>query len=146
MFGFKGGDTLKNGFEENRKICQKQQTELRRMLSNAEQFQEACQLFFKQHAMLHSARISQNEYFSLEDEVFENLGEKTARRIPHNSDHSIIWNIWHIARIEDVTMNLLVAGSPQILSKENWLPMLNVSIHDTGNAMDGQAVADTSDS
>lgn len=135
---------MKEGLEENRKICQKQQTELRRILPSAEHYQEARELFFKQHAMLHSAKMSQGELFSLEDEVFDDLSEETARRIPHSSDHSIVWNIWHIARIEDMTMNLLVAGSPQILNQDNWLTELGAKITDTGNAMDPEAVVELS--
>jgi hypothetical protein len=41
-------------------------------------------------------------------------------------------------------MNLLVAGSPQVLNRENWLERMNVAIQHTGNAMDQAAVADLS--
>ena len=34
--------------------------------------------------------------------------------------HSIAWFIWHMTRIEDVTMNLLLAGSPEVFSSANW--------------------------
>lgn len=135
---------MKDRLEANRKICLKQQTELRNYLHRASQFQEALELFFKQHAMLHSFEMAHTEPFSLEDEVFEDLGEEKARHIPINSEHSIIWNIWHIARIEDVTMNLLVAGSPQILNQGDWLPKLKVSARDTGNAMRVDEIADLS--
>ena len=135
---------MKDGLEANRKICLKQQSDLRHKLLNSDQFQEAKQLFFKQHAMLHSARMAQTTSFSLEDEVFEDLSEEKARRIPRISEHSIIWNIWHISRIEDVAMNILVTGSPQILNQDDWLPRMKISAHDTGNAMDEQVVIDLS--
>jgi hypothetical protein len=131
---------LKERLEANRKICLQQQTELRHKLLSAEKYQEACQLFFRQHAMLHSAGITQEDLFSLEDEVFDHLSEEKARRIPLNSEHSILWNIWHIVRIEDVTMNLLVAGSPQVLNQENWLKKMNITVSDTGNAMDNDSI------
>ncbi len=115
---------MKEGLEANRKICQKQQTELRHMLLSDNQCQYAFQLFFKQHAMLHSASMAQTEPFSLEDEVFEDLSDDIARQIPRTSQNSIIWNIWHIARIEDVAMNMLVAESTQVFTGEigrpNW--------------------------
>jgi hypothetical protein len=126
---------LKDGLEANRKICLRQQTELRNKLHSTDQYQEAFNLFFKQHAMLHSFAMARTEPFSLEDEVFEDLNEERARRIPGNSEHSIVWNIWHIARIEDVTMNILVAGSPQILNRGHWIRKLMVPFRDTGNAM-----------
>jgi len=61
--------------------------------------------------------------------------------VPRNCAHSIAWIIWHIARIEDVTMNLLVAGTPQIFQRDNWRTRLKISRRDTGNAMDAQDAA-----
>jgi len=126
---------MKEGLEANRKICQKQQFELRQTLFSDDRHQDAFQLFFKQHAMLHSASMAQTETFSLEDEVFEGLSEERARRIPHTSENSIIWNIWHIARIEDVAMNILVAGSQQVFIQDDWQNKLEIEARDTGNAM-----------
>ena len=126
---------MKDGLEANRKICQKQQTELRHMLLSDDLYQDAFHIFFTQHAMLHSASMLQTEQFSLEDEVFENLSEQEARRIPNTSENSIIWNIWHIARIEDVAMNMLVAGDQQVFTQEGWQNSLGIEAHDTGNAM-----------
>jgi hypothetical protein len=135
---------LKDGLEANRKLCLKQQTELRNKLLSADYYQEACQLFFKQHAMLHSVKMAQTEPWSLEDEVFDALSDEKARRIPCNSEHSIIWNIWHIARIEDVAMNLLVAGSRQVLNQDNWLKQMKLKVRDTGSTMDTEGVVDLS--
>ena len=137
-------DNLKNELEASRKQCMKRQTELRHKLLSADHYQEARQLFFKQHAMLHSVKMAQTEAWSLEDEVFDELSKEKARRITGNSEHSIIWNIWHIARIEDVAMNLLVAGRPQILNQDNWLKQMKVKVRDTGNAMDEEGIADLS--
>lgn len=49
--------------------------------------------------------------------------------------------MWHIARIEDVTMNMLVAGSPQILHQGGWLERMKIGGRDTGNLMDPEDVA-----
>jgi hypothetical protein len=56
------------------------------------------------------------------------------RRIPQKEEHSLAWLLWHMARIEDVTMNLLVAGAPQLFTIEKWQGLLSVSVQDTGNA------------
>jgi hypothetical protein len=136
---------LKEGLEANRKICQKQQTELRRMLLSDDRYQDAFQVFFKQHAMLHSAKMANTGSFSLEDEVFEDLSEEHARRIPQQSENSIIWNIWHIARIEDVAMNMLVAGSHQVFTSEDWGEKLKIEAIDTGNAMPAALIKSLSD-
>ena len=135
---------MKEGLEANRKICQIQQTELRHKLLSAEQYQEACQLFFRQHAMLHSGKMANAGLFSLEDEVFDDLSEEVARRIPRNSEHSIVWNIWHIARIEDITMNMLVAGSQQILIQDNWLAQMKIGVRHSGNAMEVEEILELS--
>lgn len=130
--------------ETNRKLCLKQQTELRRILVGDNRHHEAIQLLLCQHAMLHSAKMAQTGFWSFEDEVLDDLTERQVRRIPRNCDHSIAWNIWHIARIEDVAMNLLVAGSPQILNQDNWLERMKITIWDTGNAMSKEGVVDLS--
>ncbi len=43
--------------------------------------------------------------------------------------------MWHMARCEDIAMNLLVAGSPQVLNQGHWLKKMKVKVCDTGNAM-----------
>jgi hypothetical protein len=130
--------------ESNRKLCLKQQTELRRVLTRSKQHDEAMQLFFSQHALLHSANMAGTEPWSFEDAILDDMDEKHIRCIPQNCEHSVAWNIWHIARIEDVAMNLLVAGSPQIFYQDNWLERMRVKVHHTGNAMHPDGVADLS--
>ena len=127
--------------EINRKLLNEQQTELRRVMTGLNQHDKAIRLFLRQHAMLHSARMTDGETWSFEDEILNDMTEEQIRRIPMNCEHSVAWCIWHLARIEDVAMNLLVAGSPQVLNRENWLERIKVAVRDTGNAMDAEAVA-----
>jgi hypothetical protein len=130
--------------ESYRKMCLKQQTELRRIMMGFNQHDKAIQLFLSQHAMLHSTKMAHTESWSFEDEVLNDIPEGQIRRIPQGVDHSIAWLIWHIARCEDITMNLLVAGSPQILRRDNWLEQMKIAVCDTGNAMDEAGVANFS--
>ena len=127
--------------ESYRKSWSKQQTKFRRILLSTDQHDKAIALFFSQHAMLHSAQIALSEPWSFEDAVFNDMAERQIRRIPQNCDHSVAWLIWHLARIEDVAMNILVAGSPQILDGNNWLERMKISVRNTGNAMDEAGVA-----
>jgi hypothetical protein len=53
--------------------------------------------------------------------------------MPTQKDETIAWVIWHIARIEDLTMNFLVARKEQIFSEE-WKDKLGITLVDTGNA------------
>jgi len=60
--------------------------------------------------MVHSAMMAQSGLCSFEDEIWQDTTEEVIRRIPRNCDHSVARIMWHIACIEDVAMNLLVAG------------------------------------
>jgi len=130
--------------EAHRKLWNKQQQEFRRILLNFDQHHKAIERFLSQHAMLHSAKMADTEIWSFEDEILDDMSEEQFRRIPRNCEHSVAWAIWHTARIEDVAMNLLVAGGPQIAHRDDWLTHMNSSVHDTGNAMTEDAVADLS--
>lgn len=127
--------------EYYRKHCLQQQTELRAVLDNQDQFTQGIEMFLDQHAMLHSGKITKADTWSFADAVMADISEELIRRIPNNCEHSIVWIIWHIARIEDVTMNLLVAGTPQIFLNNNWQEQIKTTIRHTGNAMDLEEVS-----
>lgn len=126
--------------DPNRKFWNQQQKELRHALERGEDYREATEVFLSQHAMVHSANMSQAGLWSFEDEIWQYLTEETTRRIPKNCHHSIAWNIWHLARIEDVTMNLLVADSPQCLYQENWNERMKITDLHTGNGMSDEEI------
>ena len=128
----------------NRKLWNQQQQALRQNLARAFNHQKAIELFLSQHAMLHAAEMSHAGVWSFEDEILDDMTGAQMRVIPRNCDHSIAWMFWHMARIEDVTMNLLVAGSPQLLLRDGWFGRMQVNVRDTGNAMDAAGVADLS--
>lgn len=130
--------------ESHRRLWNKRQSEFRRVLLRFDQHQKAIELFLSQHATLHSAKMAQSEAWSFEDDVLEDMTVAQIRRIPRNCDHSVAWLLWHMTRIEDVAMNLLVAGEPQILHRENWLERMKINIRDTGNAMSEVGVANLS--
>ena len=134
-----------NKSESYRKQCHNQQTELRRIIASSDLHDEAMQLFFRQHAMLHAMEIVGTEPWSFEDEVLGGMTDAEIRQIPPKEEHSVAWILWHIARCEDITMNLLVAGGPQVLNQEDWLRRTNAPIRHTGNAMDQKDVDEFSD-
>ena len=113
---------------------------LRYDLESGQNFEAAIPLFLEQHSMVHSSEMAQSDYESFADEVWEDLTAESFRRIPPPEEYSIAWVIWHMARIEDITMNMLVAGKPQLAHEENWLLRIKSPVVDTGNAMDKQAV------
>ncbi len=54
--------------------------------------------------------------------------------MPSKDDETIVWALWHITRIEDLTMNVLIADENQIFNND-WKLKMNVNVSDTGNAM-----------
>lgn len=125
----------------NRKAWNEGQKELRLALSDPATHAEAIQLFQRQHAVLHAAQLDPDEAESYVDEILADITEPGLRRIPKNCEHSIAWLLWHMARIEDVAMNILVAGRPQVLQQADWLARMKVKVHNTGNAMGEAEVA-----
>jgi phosphotransferase system IIB component len=130
--------------ESYQKFLNKQQTALRQVMMGFDQHEEAIDLFMRQHAMLHSAKVSGAGLWSFEDSILDDISEEEIRRIPQGEEHSVAWCVWHIARIEDVAMNLLVAGKPQVQNQDNWLTHMRIDVQDTGNGMDQDRIANLS--
>jgi hypothetical protein len=127
-----------------RKSLNKRQTQLRQLLTDPEQYDQAIELFMSHHAMLHTQRMAGTESWSFEDEIIDDMTEAQIRRVPEKCEHSVVWCLWHIARCEDITMNLLVAGNEQVLLRDNWLQSLKTTIAHSGNAMNVQAIVEFS--
>jgi hypothetical protein len=126
--------------DPNHRTWNNQQHLLQSALSHPEKHPEWLALFLSQHAQVHSGRITDGKYWSFEDEVLGEMDDGALRSIPTSSEHSLAWILWHLARIEDVTMNLLVAGTSQIFDRQGWMDKVNAPIFDTGNEIDSQQV------
>jgi hypothetical protein len=127
--------------EPRRKAWNQQQQALRHSLAGLDESPKAIELFLSQHAMLHTAGMAQMGLWSYEDEILEGLTSQQMRSIPGKLEHSVAWVVWHMTRIEDACMNLLVAASQQVLMRENWLERMETGVRDTGNGMDPDGVA-----
>lgn len=125
----------------NRKHWNEQQQVFQNALLREHDHARAIVLFLAQHAATHAAGMAPSGLWSFADEALVGLDEAAMRHIPPDGEHSIAWILWHLARIEDVTMNLLVAGSPQIFSRDGWSERLKAGIRHTGNAMEVESVA-----
>jgi len=124
----------KADFETKRKQLNKNQTRLRDLLTSDKNHDLAIEMFLDHHAQLHSARVAQPDW-SLEDAILDELTGDQIRTIPPKGEHSLAWLFWHMARIEDITMNLLVAGTSQIFSEGGWIEHIEIDLHHAGNAM-----------
>ena len=117
---------------------------LRRLLMKEKDYGQAIPVFCHHHATVHAAKLSAGAHGSCQDEVLSGLADEQMRAIPKGCPHSVAWKLWHIARIEDVTMNLLLADSPQVLTAGGWLDKLEVTCVTVGNEMDTRAIAELS--
>ena len=133
--------------DPNRKQWNARHKLLRQALSQLEDHQKAVDLFMQQHAMVHDAEMSNSDLHSFADEVWDNASETTIRCVPPKFEHSIAWIIWHLARIEDMTMNGLLAGKTQVFFQDNWRTKLKIELRHSGNVvMDDADVSDLSQS
>lgn len=110
------------------------QNNLKKLLSKENTFDEGIILLLDMHNLLHDKTIYKNNVDTIYNILWNDLKEETCKIIS-NKETSIIWNIWHITRIEDIVSNILIGNTEEILSKE-IMDKLSIDIRDTGNAMD----------
>jgi DinB superfamily len=92
--------------------------------------------FLSQHAAVHAREVSGRAF--LPQVVFDELSDDQMRLRPSEGLNSLVWLLWHMARTEDVAINLVVAGSDQVLDAE-WARRMNVPWRIIGTGMtDGE--------
>ena len=126
--------------EPNRQQWNEQHKALRQALRQASDLDRVRELFLAVHAPLHARTVSNTAGWNLEEELWLGLSEAAFRCIPAGKEHSIAWCLWHLARIEDITMNLLVADCDQVISQGDWARRLHSPFQDTGNLISPQGV------
>ena len=99
---------------DNRRNWTQQQDQLRKALASKTHFDKAMPLFLAQHAATHCAEISGAGDWSLHDEVMTGLSDAQIRKVPRPGQNSIAWLLWHITRIEDMSINTLTLEQPQV--------------------------------
>lgn len=117
------------------------QSILRDKLPNGVDFEQMLPLLLTHHAMTHAAGVGSSDLWSYADEVWDGVSDSDARRIPDKFEHSFAWIFWHIARIEDITMNALLAGTPELFYADNWQSALKVPFAHTGNEISDSDMA-----
>ena len=101
---------------------------------------DARQLFLADHARIHAAATSTEAElalaggFTMQDDTLKRLEEADLRASPDGLC-SIVWHIWHMTRIEDVTANTLLRGQPEVLDRGEWLTRLGVEARHVGTAI-----------
>ena len=57
------------------------------------------------------------------------------RQRPHPQVNSIVWNLWHITRVEDAGLNRFVTDRPQVLDEGLWMEHMNIPWRHHGTDM-----------
>ncbi len=114
---------------------------LREALTGGDTEQTALDLFLSLHSQLHSRGVAPQAPWSYEDWLLEGLADVSLRSIPEGQEHSIVWVVWHLTRVEDVTMNLLVARRDQVFEAGGWQAKTASPIKHTGNGTGMDAVS-----
>jgi len=68
------------------------------------------------------------------DDLFTGLTDAQARARPHGLN-SVVWLLWHAARVEDAAVSRFVGDRPQVLAEEHWPDRLGVARRDVGSGM-----------
>lgn len=108
---------------------------LREMILKPEKLEESKELIFYLHGMVHASEMSGVGETTFEDELWMDLGEDTARTAVNEKGRTVLYGMWHSARIEDITVNMLIAGGEQVFNAQNFQERIHSPIIDTGNAL-----------
>ncbi len=100
---------------------------------------DLARFFFGLHAGTHAGEVYEGR-MSGSDRVFGGLSEAQMRVRPGPGLNSLVWLLWHMARTEDVAVNLVVAARPQVFD-EAWARRMNVLRPDMGTGMTVDEVA-----
>jgi hypothetical protein len=95
--------------------------------------------FLVQHGQLHSLDVATGASYA--DRVFAGLTDDQMRARPGNGLNSLIWLLWHMARTEDVAVNIVVSDGWQVLD-DDWTRRMNVPWRTIGTGMTDADVGD----
>jgi hypothetical protein len=94
---------------------------------------DLARFFFGCHAATHESDVYDGRTAG-GDRWLGGLSDEQMRVRPAKGMNSILWLLWHMARTEDVAVNLVVAARPQVLD-DGWVRRMNVPRRDMGTGM-----------
>src|SRR4029434_5817106 len=93
-----------------------------------------------QHARLHASDVSP-EPGTLAERILGGVTAEPVRMRPGRGLTPLAWVLWHMSRVEDVCVNLVVIDGRQVFD-EAWASRMGVRRWDIGTAMSGDEVRD----
>ncbi len=76
--------------------------------------------------------------------VWELVPDDLMRQRPHPRVNSIVWNLWHLTRVEDAGLNRFVVDRPQVLDEGGWMERMHLPWRHNGSEMSFAEVDDLS--
>lgn len=101
---------------------------------------DARDLFLAEHTAVQSAAVGGNKA-SAAERAFAGLSDEQMRVRPRADLNSLAWLMWHIARAEDIMVNPVLTGAPQVFD-DGWLGRLGITRHDFGIGMTSAEVSE----
>ncbi|HET6313945.1 MAG TPA: DinB family protein [Chloroflexia bacterium] len=101
------------------------------------------ELFLTLHAHVHAAATSGEHGPSLEDGLCDGLTDEQMRARP-DGFNSIVWLLWHTTRFEDVVVNTVLRGVPEVLDRDGWQQRLGVDTRLVGTGSSDEEVEEFS--
>ena len=101
---------------------------------------DLARFFLGQHAATHASDVYEGRTPG-SDRVFADLSDDQMRARPGQGINSLVWLLWHMARTEDVAVNLVVAARAQVFD-DGWARRMNVARCDMGTGMTADEVAE----
>jgi hypothetical protein len=95
-----------------------------------------------QHAATHAGEVYDGPP-SRFDRLLADLSDDQLRLRPAAGVNSLVWLLWHMARTEDVAVNLVVAARAQVFD-DAWARRMNVGRPDMGTGMTDAEVSQLS--
>lgn len=84
------------------------------------------QLFFQRYDALYTFWIG---------DLWTSVPDEMMRQRPHTRVNSIVWNLWHLTRVEDVALNRFIADLPQVMDEGSWLQHMKIPFRHHGGGM-----------
>ena len=95
---------------------------------------DAAPFFLLRYQPLHGA---------MTDRLFADLTDAQLRARPQ-SQNSLVWLLWHVARAEDIGINRFADDRSEVFDDEQWAKRIGVSRRDLGTGMTSPEVDDLS--
>ena len=101
---------------------------------------DARSFILAQHARLHASEVSA-EPGTLAERILGGLTDEQMRLRPGRGLNPLAWVLWHMARVEDVCVNLVVIDGRQVFD-DAWASRLGIRRWDIGTGMTEDEVRD----